>query len=310
MIAINEHTLLEQYKDLIPKGPYVAIIGTSHTAGDCDDGYVEKTYGEIFADKLGLGYLNLGSSGAFNEDLLEITLTALHSGLLKDCKLAIIEGRLGTTIRQISKVPVLQADDTYLRDVNTYNSSIIINARQFDSVNMNYQGASSSLHMVNVHADMSLDDLSKSFKLDPKHDTGVNLYVLHKVNEYIKTKIYHESHTPMNIYNDMLLLNAMVSVLKGNGIETYWFNMGGSPVRTSFINTLYSTNLLFKDTTDFDYNCSVSIDNSLSMQTELIRRHGKTNFEDNLCSCSHGNQTIHYWIADMLLEKLNAARNN
>ena len=309
MISINKDTVVDVYRDSIPTGPFLAIVGTSHTCGDCDNGTVQDTYGKLLAQQLGLDYLNLGYSGASNDDLLEITLTAIESGLLQNCKLLLIEGRLGSAFKYISRVPAIAATDETFRRSN-FNSSNIVDTQQFkDTAYVNPK--TSDLHYFMGNADVTRVKLADALKVRVEDKITTSSHTITKLLDYIRSKIYYESHTPMDVYNDMLKLHAMCNLGKLSGIETYWFNVSGHPVKASFIDSLYSYSILYKDNTEFEHDeYFVNSRTHLNLQSLMMNKHGLDNFNNNLCECMHGNQKMHHWMADIILEKLNATRNN
>lgn len=92
----------------VPNKPFMIVLGTSHTNGDCEEGefhlttlmngkevrLVNKTAYQRVAEELGLEIVQLGLSGCSNLDLLEATNELLSRGFLNDnCKLFILEPR-------------------------------------------------------------------------------------------------------------------------------------------------------------------------------------------------------------------------
>ena len=92
----------------VPNKPFMIVLGTSHTNGDCEEGelysytlqngkkvnLVRKTAYQRVAEELGLEIVQLGLSGCGNIDLLEATNELLSRGFLNDnCKLFILEPR-------------------------------------------------------------------------------------------------------------------------------------------------------------------------------------------------------------------------
>lgn len=92
----------------VPNKPFMIVLGTSHTNGDCEEGnihlttlkngkevrLVQKTAYQRVAEELGLEIVQIGLSGCSNIDLLEATNELSSRGFLNDnCKLFILEPR-------------------------------------------------------------------------------------------------------------------------------------------------------------------------------------------------------------------------
>lgn len=310
MIALNKNNILDVYKHFIPDEPFLAIIGTSHTAGDCNPTKIGYTYGKIMADKLGLKFLNLGMSGAFAQDQLEIASAAFDSGLLKNCRLLLIEGRLGQSVKLLSKSPTVEyGTDLYYS--NNHGSGMLMNVEQFSKAPKTLQGPINELHSFVGHSNITIGEIKEKLKLHPEQDLiFLSKFELNKLREYIELKTYFESHSPLEIYHDMIIVDAIRVMSNNAGIETYWFNVSGYPVKTGFIESLYSQSLIYKNKTEFDYKEYAHSAHGLSLFKIIVDKFGEEYYNDNLCKCLHGNQNMHYRFANTLLEKLNEARNN
>ena len=310
---INKDNLCDLYADRIPTSPFLAIIGTSHTVGECEGNTVQDTYGEQIAKNLGLEYLNLGYSGAFSTELLEITTTALDSGLLKNCALLLFEVRLGNTRKQFSKSPRYIKNDDFF--VNDSNSSIIISTEQFlaaglDKKNL-VQNSSSNQYWFSANANQPLMDIYHSL-LTASDRQKINLteFDLRKMQSFINDRIYYESYSPLEIYNDMVFVNTMRLLANSYGIKNYWFNISGYAVETSFSNELFSQSLTYANQKNIDYMKYIETNDGPGVFRSIIDKYGEDFYNNNLCKCMHGNQVIHNAIAELLLEKINEAGYN
>ena len=89
----------------VPNKPFMIVLGTSHTNGDCEDGefhlttltngkevrLVKKTAYQRVAEELGLERVHLGLSGCANWALLESTTELLSKWFINEnCKLFIL----------------------------------------------------------------------------------------------------------------------------------------------------------------------------------------------------------------------------
>lgn len=64
---------------------YLVAIGTSHLAGDCDDGISEMVYADYVAKQMNVPLHKFPYSGAENIELLQILNEINHEYLTKDC---------------------------------------------------------------------------------------------------------------------------------------------------------------------------------------------------------------------------------
>ena len=101
MIKELEIILSHLDHNVVPIEPFICVLGTSHTYGDCVRGNsMELEYSNIWSSilskKIGIKVLNLGLPGSSNDDLAIALRVFLHiENFRKYCVGIIVEGRFG-----------------------------------------------------------------------------------------------------------------------------------------------------------------------------------------------------------------------
>lgn len=284
------------FKDSFPSKPFLAILGTSHTAGDCVEGKfqsVNNVYGKQLANKLGLEFVNLGYPGASNNELLQISNELVEYNLLKNCKLFLLEPRLGTGSLEISKDPVLE----YYSDKQWQNDDMVY-PLFFNTMHLAMPGAkvTTDRHYMSFMAGSVVDDSSVQQKLGSK----ISKTELTDFTNYIKNKIYYESQTGLRKINDMTTILSIKNIVLGAGVDDFgWLVFDGAPAYHSLTDSLYNSYLPLRycPSNSFSYH-------KLNIISYIEEKYSAEFVESNRCECGHYNQTIHDIIANILYESL------
>jgi len=93
---------MDEYKTSIPDEPFIVVIGTSHTYGECEAIKIDS-YAEMLEDILDIKVVTIGYSGANNMELLQVTNELNDIGMFNDlCKLVLLEPRITENSHSIS----------------------------------------------------------------------------------------------------------------------------------------------------------------------------------------------------------------
>jgi len=96
-----EITLSTMDHYFVPNEPFVCVLGTSHTYGECEgksNGILEydDIWSTVLSKKLGIRVLNFGLAGATNQELLEaLKIFSKIEKFKENCVGVIVEGRYG-----------------------------------------------------------------------------------------------------------------------------------------------------------------------------------------------------------------------
>lgn len=293
------------FRDLFPQVPFLAILGTSHTAGDCVDGNNEKvksSYGELLAGRLGLEYVNLGLPGASNAELLQIANELVALQLLDNCHTFLLEPRLGTGTLEISRDPVL---DYYHNDLFHNNKIVhptLVNTEHFAALMKSHQPTSSQNYisiMAGSKVDLELikDKIAGGF---PENIANVDDYEFKRFVNFIKDKIYYESQTSHRKLTDMTTIHSIKHIIMGAGISSFgWLNFNGAPAHHPMIQDIYRHYLPLKHCPEG--SCSKR---DVSIISYISENYPQSFIEMNQCECGHYNQQVHEIIAKILYESL------
>lgn len=108
--VIKFRSSMDDYKKIIPDEPFIVIIGTSHTYGECESIKIDS-YAEMLEDILDIKVVTIGFSGANNMELLQVTNELNDIGMFNNlCKLVVLEPRITENSDTISLDEVIGYD--------------------------------------------------------------------------------------------------------------------------------------------------------------------------------------------------------
>lgn len=208
----------------VPKKPFMIVLGTSHTNGDCKEGdfhlytrangthvnAVVKTAYQRVAEELGLEIVQLGLSGCSNLDLLEATNELLSRGFLNNnCKLFILEPRC---VDNTVKLPQEFFEDLPNKDwVLEHETTSILEGwgprRGYDNKNKppSIQQIAKEVNVIYP------EDYTEMY---PK----ANLMLIQKASE---VHIF-SAGTAMQLYEHLVQINAIKNIVMSNNINFKW----------------------------------------------------------------------------------------
>lgn len=291
----------------IPDAPFLAILGTSHTAGDCDDGVstqVEHTYGKLLADKMGLEYVNLGMSGASNFDLLEIANELTAYDLLKNCKMFLLEPRLGGGTMNISRDPLLEYyNNDIFQDYDHIYPSLLMTEHFSDIAEKYMPTVSYGYFSIWNGSDLSdarvRDRISGGYADNIKHVSNTEFS---EFTKYLKQKVYYEAGTCYNRIHDLTVIQSIKNIV---GVSNFgWLNFSGAPAHHPLIEDIYKYNLPYGELPEDATNRR-----NLSIITYITENYSAEFINQNECRCGHFNQKVHQLIADILYERIDERKN-
>ena len=268
----------------VPKKPFMIVLGTSHTNGDCEEGdfhlytlqngkkvnLVQKTAYQRVAEELGLEIVQLGLSGCNNLDLLEATNELLSRGFLNDnCKLFILEPRC---VDNTVKLPQEFFEDLPNKEwVLEHEPTSILEGwgvrRGHD--NKNKPPAIQQISKeVNVISPMDYTELY------PK----ANTMLIQKASE---VHIF-SAGTAMQLYEHLVQINAIKNIVMSNNINFRW------------------------QTWNIHDNEKLICDHIIGPHSDLFDHFigeiaPKGTDEELFCSCGHYNENGHiYWYNNII----------
>lgn len=220
---------------IIPDKPYMIVLGTSHTNGDCmkdndKSADVDSTAYEQIAAHLGLELLNVGLSGCTNYDLLQATMELNHNGALNpNCKLFVLEPRLQTSSADVP-YDLVHSIDYPTSTQSEYSSIGIIEGWGRSRVTQDtvkYQLTETELSGTTTRQQVSENiriynpSELKSKKL--RDQVGwwfktANAPTILKAMEYFK----HYSGSHHELFDNILKIDAICTIVKLNNIEFRW----------------------------------------------------------------------------------------
>lgn len=273
-----------------PDKPYMIVVGTSHTNGDCDGsttylpgseiGIVEKTAYMMIAEKLGLEIVNLGLSGCKNIDMLAATNELVYHGFLGDnCKLFILEPRIvDATVR----IPINAVDDRHYKEAPQQSNTDWVLER--DSKNRGVIAG------YGLRRGYSLEDGADScYVQEVGYEQKVfNSYFINEDGKKIDTKgtmleqftntHSYTSNSPLEFFNHITYIDCIKNIVKSNHVNFAWQVVNSNDTDLAICKKFTENN-----TDLFDYFLGI-VDNCNTLTQDLK------------CSCGHLNQKGHeFW---------------
>lgn len=294
-----------------PAEPYMIILGTSHTAGDCRDGESEKvdhSYGELLADWLGLKFVNLGMPGASNFDLMEIANELVAAGVLKNCAMLLLEPRLGSGTINISRDPVLEYyHNSMFQSHDAVHPSLFTTEHFLDQLLVHQPTTTYSYFSVWPGSDLNVANMRRWIANGYAENAGhITDLELQEFADYIKKKLYYESNTSYTKLHDLTVIHSIKNIVMGAGVPKFgWFNFGGAPANHPMIDDIYQYYLPLGHCPAGSFN-----KRDLSIMSYIADHYSPEFVTNNQCVCGHFNQQVHAVIADILYERLHGTTDN
>lgn len=306
---------------IIPDKPYMIVLGTSHTNGDCmkdndKSAEVNRTAYEQIAAHVGLEILNIGLSGCTNYDLLQATMELNHNGALNsNCKLFVLEPRLQTISADVP-YDLVHSIDYPTSSEEDYSSVGIIEGwgcSRTTQDTIKYQLIQTELSNVTtrqqVAENIRIYDPSKLTSKKLRNQLNWwreerNAANVHTAMEYFK----HYSGSHHEMFDNILKIDAICTIVKLHNIKFIWqvFDMMDNGITD--LKKLYN-----KHTTLWESFMNLygqEIKDEVGM-VWIHNEQGEKILNPYFCECSHLSQSGHdKWRDNTLPYIIKALENN
>jgi len=262
-------------------------LGTSHTAGECDETNLELTFADYIAEDLGLELIKIGLPGCDNLELLFAFNKLLRSGIITDenMKLFIFEPRIIDVSGRIPLEAVI--DDNDLENIldSLLEHDIHIHheyfTKEFISFSLYYYGGTEDI-------DQWIKDGIDAIYNFTGYKCKPHVYSNKALSDYSKYIINHSS-TFMQQANNLALIESVLNHLKYTNKNYFWltFNFMGGSLLDKIIKKYYNENL----------------ENTLLMHT-IIEKFKDIDNGNLLCECEHMNEYGHKHLYNLIIDKI------
>lgn len=313
VIRINEDlkkrsgpVTLDFLKAHVPNKPYMLVLGTSHTYGQCDDGIISKVYHEHLAERYGLEVVNVGNPGVKNLDFIQMINELERIGALgENCKLFLLEPRLTDNTIDVpfeSWVDWTLIDDAIKRH-RLANIPLLTRSR-IKSDNLNANGKilfSPTLNnMLHEKYGPTQTTESEAIKLtetmlgnkDNMHH--IDKRRVRKAMEVTEYKLGYESHTVANAFNDLQIIDFIKNYATAKNIPFAWLLIDPKDSNIHIIKDMWG-----RSTDIFDYMLL-----GKSVSSQLMQQIGPEEIKKYKCKCMHFNAVGNKLIADAIIPEL------
>jgi hypothetical protein len=300
---------LDFLKANVPNKPYMLVLGTSHTYGQCDGGIVSKVYHEHLAERYGLEVVNVGNPGVKNIEFVQMMNELERIGALgENCKLLLLEPRL--TDNTVDVAFEGWTDWTLIDDAikrhRVANIPLITRSR-IKSDNLNDDGKIMFPHTVN---NMLYEKYGPT-QATESHATRLTQLMLgnndnmhhidkrqvRKSMEVTEYKLGYESHTVANAFNDIQIVDFIKNYARAKNIPFAWLLIDPKDNNIQIIKDMWG-----RSTDIFDYMLLGKSVNSQLMQQLGIR--DPEEMKKYKCTCMHFDAVGNKMIANILAPEL------
>lgn len=281
----------------IPDVPYMIVLGTSHTAGECDGAILEKTFADYIAEDLGLKLVKIGLRGGTNIELL-YSFNKLHKdGFIdnENMKLFILEPRASTDASFRIPVEVVFPDDA--QEIISRNMEIK-RYTWFEEYNQEHITIKEPYNMFSLifsalNYEKEKSEVIRGLYLDTNTPIDGNFeipsYSLPALKNY-SNYVISNYDTIKQFLDNMIIINSILNQLKSLNKTIAWILFNElDEQKIEIINTCLNKDLL-------DVLLLSDIENK-------IEEMGKTD-EEFFCKCHHLNETGHKILYELLIDKI------
>jgi len=275
----------------VPIKPFMIVLGTSHTNGDCEEGdvhlhtlesgkrvnLVQKTAYERVAEELGLEIVQFGLSGCGNIDLLEATNELLTRGFFNDnCKLFVLEPRsIDSTVKLPEEFFDTSLSPTWFLDNGESISTLQSwGPRRVDDIN---SPRAPVIQQIGKEVNVNIEYPNSYYK---ERYPNAEINLIKKARE---VHIFSATST-LQVYQNFIYIDAIKNIATSNGINFKWqtWNLPEVLIKT--------VKHMLPDSNLFDYFVG-----------EICPQNGHAKANKLFCSCGHYNEKGHiYWYDNII----------
>ena len=298
----------QQIKDFFPQTePWILFLGTSHTHGSCEIGEFHELedherYTGILKTKFpNYKIVNMAIGGNNNSVMLQQLCDAFDCGVMKNCKMVIVESRHGDPAGEF-------CTDTW-RDFNIE-----------DRMNVNTLAGGSDLGYITAREQMITHyatgdkvvknpDYIRNLLYKPYPKGNIPDEAVCGLTDYITSRSLYYHNSAHSLIDDYEKLRAMQHITKSNGILFKWFHwdFSGIQMEKSYQDIRkyhkHHTTLL-DDRICYSMASNPHEKDCWSVRQLIMESFGKTLLKEWECDCKHLNSEAHHWVADRLYEDL------
>lgn len=205
-----------------PDVPYMIVLGTSHTAGQCNDGedinteiFFDTTFAEYIANDLGLELVRIGLPGCTNIELLFSFNKLVDSGFITDenMKFFILESRL---MEGSTRIPI---ESIFTKDANEIIECNLERERYDTSTPE--KSFKEAYNMFSLYfSSHRADDIDKEYKaiLNDVNDPIDGNYKLPSETKYVLKDftnfLIHYGNSYQQFMDNMIIINSILNQLE------------------------------------------------------------------------------------------------
>jgi len=292
--------------DKVPKGDFIAVFGTSHSYGRCEN--IENSIDVDLLDendmwvfslgkKLGLEVFNISTCGNYNINMVRqmIDFFELPEEVTSRCKLIIAEPRVGDTAGIMCTDIIEEPDvsDEILNKVitNSYAFMELGKSRYIweNTLNAQFTNPISERISTEAYARRLINNVGHY------EDDICPPLVLKNVTNYIDNHMYTSSISMAPLLRDFDNIRTMTQIAKMAKIPFMWFCFDSHWVLDIEDRNLCE-NVFMKTSDIFDARIP-KLELGVSAEYEL--RFGTDKLQESACNCGHYNKTVNDWVADI-----------
>jgi hypothetical protein len=300
--------ILDFLKPVIPKEPYILVLGTSHTYGQCDGGVVSKVYHEHLAERYGMRVVNVGNPGVKNIEFIQMINELERIGALgENCKLILLEPRLTDNTVDIAFEG--WTDWTLLNDAIKRNKvANVPNILRTRIMNDNLSDDGKILFPTTVnnmlyekYGPTQTNDAS-ALRLTEHVVTNTNMHHINrrdmrKAMEVAEYKLGFETHTVYSAFMDIQIIDFIKNYAQAKNIPFAWLLIDPKDSNIKILKDIWGRN-----TSIFD---SMLLGKSVNSQLmSNLNIHDPEEMKKYKCNCMHFNAVGNKMVADLLVPEL------
>lgn len=293
---------IEDIIQKLPKKPYMAVFGTSHSSGCCEkNGYALLDHNDIWCNVLAkrreLEVVNFSIPGNDNSQMLnQLTqFLDLPGQYRQNCKLIIAESRVGAFQGKFPK-------DLFTDHKNPIERGGLQLGGGYD---FRYQTIENELYIHYAIGKVQKDYYKKILE-DSIHPDwqpqDISPAMLNMLKDIVRIHELTRVSSEVNFYEDYANINTMRVLSKIGNVPFYWFcwDEKGKNINTDYVTKFYERHTDLFEAQILYPNLKRVIRTEVGKQFEL----------ENQCDCYHNNEVIHAWVADRIDNELENKNND
>jgi hypothetical protein len=311
-VVASDH-VMKELKRKIPKKPFAIFIGTSHTYGECNGEHQDYTFCSHVAKGLGLECVNVGSSGSFNLELLQIVneLEAIDA-FNENCRMVFLEPRLtdNTTVVQTENwLPWSVISESIARD-NLANTPMLLRTRLgekqvwFDN-QIRHPLTINDYFYIKVQPQQAnkekLKKIASGYYGDENLKKHTDELMLEKSVEFAELRLALEAKNVYAAFADLVIIDAIKNLIVNKGIPFVWMLVDHRKKFLDNLPTFYG-----RCSNIFDY--MLFGDNAKEKMLTYLGHQNISDLDYLHCECHHLNADGNAVLGEMILNEL-AERN-